>query len=138
MTIRPSDAAPAAARRRVPLLALAVALAAVACSREPAPWHPRDIVVISIDTLRADHLPTYGYARPTAPRIDELAQHSMVFDRAYSEAPHTLPAHTSLFTGLYPGRHGVLDRGDTLAPGVVTLAELLAAQGYICCAFFLC
>ena len=139
MTIRPGDAATtAAARCRVPLLALAVALAAVACSREPAPWHPRDIVVISIDTLRADHLPTYGYARPTAPRIDELAQHSMVFDRAYSEAPHTLPAHTSLFTGLYPGRHGVLDRGDTLAPGVVTLAELLAAQGYHTGAFTNC
>jgi arylsulfatase A-like enzyme len=109
--------------------AAAACLASLACTaREP--WRPPDIVVISVDTLRADRLPTYGYPAPTAPRIDALARESMVFDRAYAEAPHTLPSHASLFTGLYPGRHGMLDRGDTLAPSVPTLAELLAAQGY--------
>jgi arylsulfatase A-like enzyme len=103
-----------------------------------APWRPPDVIVISVDTLRADHLPTYGYPRPTAPHIDTLARTALVFERAYTEAPHTLASHTSLFTGLYPGRHGVLDRGDTLAPEVPTLAELMAAQGYQTAAFTSC
>jgi arylsulfatase A-like enzyme len=119
-------------------LVLAGSGASTGCDSHPPPWRPPDLIVISIDTLRADHLPTYGYARPTAPRIDELAAQSMVFERAYSVAPHTLPSHTSLFTGLYPGRHGVLDRGDTLAPDVGTLAEMLAAQGYQTAAFTNC
>lgn len=116
-------------RLRAALGAALVAIACVACGGERA-WRPPDVVLISLDTLRADHLPTYGYAKPTAPRLDALARESLVFDRAYTEAPHTLPSHTSLFTGLHPGRHGVRDRGDTLAPDVPTLAELFAAQGY--------
>jgi len=115
---------------RIAAIAVAVlAIACAGCEREPA-WRPPDVVVISLDTLRADHLPTYGYAKPTAPRLDALARESLVFDRAYTEAPHTLPSHTSLFTGLHPGRHGVRDRGDTLAPDVPTLAELFAAHGW--------
>lgn len=125
-----------AVRAGIAGLLLAGSAASIGCSAEP--WRPPDIILISIDTLRADHLPTYGYERPTAPRIDALAAQSMVFERAYSVAPHTLPAHTSLFTGLHPGRHGVLDRGDTLAPDVPTLAELLGAQGYQTAAFTNC
>lgn len=125
-----------------PLLRMAGAallLAALACGDAgDEPWSPPDVIVISVDTLRADHLPTYGYPRPTAPHIDALARTALVFERAYAEAPHTLPSHASLFTGLYPGRHGVLDRGDTLAPEVPTLAELLAAQGYQTAAFTSC
>jgi arylsulfatase A-like enzyme len=114
-------------------------LAALACGDAgDEPWRPPDVIVISVDTLRADHLPTYGYPRPTAPHIDALARTALVFERAYAEAPHTLPSHTSLFTGLYPGRHGVLDRGDTLAPEVPTLAELLAAHGYQTAGFTSC
>lgn len=105
----------------------------------PAPeWRTPDLIVISVDTLRADHLPTYGYPRATGPRIDELAERSMVFDRAYTVAPHTLASHTSLFTGLYPRRHGVLDVGDTLSPSIETLAGLLAARGYQTAAFTNC
>jgi arylsulfatase A-like enzyme len=116
---------------RSPMLAqIGLCLALIGCgSREPS-WAPPDIVVISVDTLRADHLPTYGYPQPTAPRIDELARQSRVFDRAYTPAPFTLPAHASLLTGLHPDRHSLHQRGDTLAPGIVTLAELLAASGY--------
>lgn len=104
---------------------------------EPA-WRPPDLIVISVDTLRADHLPTYGYPRPTGPRIDELARRSMVFERAYTTAPHTLPSHVSLFTGLYPRRHGVLDVGDTLSPKIETLAGMLAGHGYQTAAFTNC
>jgi arylsulfatase A-like enzyme len=120
-------------RRWVPLWSCIIALAA--CSPEEPPWQPPDMLLISIDTLRADHLPTYGYPRPTAPRIDELARQSAIFDEAYTEAPFTLPAHTSLLTGLYPDRHGVHDRGDTLGPDVVTLAQLLEESGYQTAAF---
>ena len=109
------------------------------CNRHAeAPWRPPDVVMISVDTMRADHLPTYGYPRPTAPNIDAWAHRSLVFDRAYSEAPHTLPSHASLFTGLFPGRHGVLSRGDTLAPGIETIATMLAARGYQTAAFVNC
>ncbi len=52
-----------------------------------APWRPPDILLIGVDTLGADHLPTYGYSRPTAPRIDELGRESAVFEQAYTEAP---------------------------------------------------
>ncbi len=116
--------------RRSPLVPglLAASLALLtACEK---PWSPPDVVLISVDTLRADHLPTYGYERETAPRIDALARQSAVFDRAYAHSHHTLPSHTSLLTGIYPGRHGVLHRGDALAEGDTTWAELLAANGY--------
>jgi arylsulfatase A-like enzyme len=114
-------------------------VASLGCDgRTAPPWRPPDVVMISIDTLRADHLPTYGYARPTAPHIDAWARQALVFDRAYSEAPHTLPSHASLFTGLYPSRHGVLERGDTLAPSVATIAEMLGGHRYRTAAFVNC
>jgi arylsulfatase A-like enzyme len=111
-------------------LCAGVAIGALAaCGNEP-PWRPPDIVLISVDTLRADHLPSYGHDRPTAPRIGRLAERSALFEHAYTLAPHTLPSHTSLLTGVYPERHRVMDRGDALAPGVATLAEILARHGY--------
>jgi arylsulfatase A-like enzyme len=131
--------------RRLPglrALRLATVIAGVAslgCDAFSArAWRPPDIVMISIDTLRADHLPTYGHPRPTAPNIDAWARQSLVFDRAYTEAPHTLPSHASLFTGLYPSRHGVLERGDTLAPGIATIATMLAGRQYRTAAFVNC
>lgn len=116
--------------RPPPLFPLLLAAVLAACTAEEPAWQPPDVVLISIDTLRADHLPTYGHERDTAPRIAALARQAVVFDRAYAHAPHTLPSHASLLTGTYPGRHGVLHRGDSLADGGVTWAELMAAQGY--------
>jgi arylsulfatase A-like enzyme len=88
-----------------------------------------NLILISIDTLRADHLGCYGYDRPTSPVLDRLAADSIVFENVSSAAPWTLPAHASLFTGLYAQRHGVVSFTDFMPP-VPTLAAILQAQGY--------
>jgi arylsulfatase A-like enzyme/Flp pilus assembly protein TadD len=89
------------------------------------------IILISIDTLRADHLPAYGYDKVRTPNIDTLAAESVVFDRAWSHAPETLPAHTSILTGELPFEHGVRDNvGFTVKPEQWTLARALAARGW--------
>ena len=73
----------------------------------PAP--PGPVILISIDTLRADHLSVYGYTKGRTPNIDALARDGAVFDRAYAHAPQTLPSHTSILTGQLPFEHGVRD-----------------------------
>src|SRR5262249_31642335 len=96
-----------------------------------APARPGAIVLISIDTLRADHLPVYGYTKGQTPVLDAFAKESVVFDRAYSHAPQTLPAHASILTGLLPFEHGVRDNlGFTLAPDKTTIAERFHQAGY--------
>ena len=67
------------------------------------------IVLISIDTLRADRLPAYGYTKVATPHIDSLARDAVLFENAYAHAPLTLPSHASLLTGLLPPEHGVRD-----------------------------
>lgn len=95
----------------------------------PAPGGP--IVLISIDTLRADRLPLYGYADGRTPAIDALARDAVVFDRAYAHAPQTLPSHASMFTGRLPFEHAVRDNlGFTLSEAAVTLPEVLAQAGF--------
>jgi len=69
----------------------------------------RNIVLIVVDTLRADHLGCYGYDRPTSPFLDRLAEKSLVLDSLYSASNFTAPAFTSLFTASYPSRHGIFD-----------------------------
>jgi arylsulfatase A-like enzyme len=92
---------------------------------------PTHVVLVSIDTLRADHLGCYGYARARTPNIDRLASESVVFDNAATATPLTLPTHSSLLTGLTPLRHGVVDNfGFRLDASVTTLAETLRAQGF--------
>ena len=88
-------------------------------------------MLVSIDTLRADHLPAYGYAAGATPHLDRLAREGMLFESVYSPVPMTLPAHASLFTGLLPPRHAVRDNiGFTLGPGARTLAERFKAGGF--------
>ena len=94
-----------------------------------------NIILISIDTLRADHLGCYGFRSTVSPTIDALARESVVFENAYTPVPLTLPAHTSLLTGLYPNHHGVHDNGETLAAPIHTLAEAFSAGGYDTAAF---
>jgi choline-sulfatase len=89
------------------------------------------IVLISIDTLRADHLPVYGYTGVRTPAIDALAATSTVFERAFAHAPQTLPSHTAILTGELPFQTGVRDNvGFTLKDGQWTLAEALRDHGY--------
>ena len=118
-------------------------------SEPPSEKGPPSVVFISIDTLRADHLGTYGYrARPTSPRLDALAADAVVFEQHQSTAPWTTPSHLSMMTGLYPSHHGVMQpyfelvaglegagRVDALENSVTTLAELLSAAGYRTAAF---
>jgi arylsulfatase A-like enzyme/Tfp pilus assembly protein PilF len=87
-------------------------------------------VLISIDTLRADHLPLYGYGAGSTPNLDRLGREGIVFDDLYSHCPLTLPAHASMLTGLLPPHHGVRDNiGFRLAPEHATLATRFRAAG---------
>ncbi|MFW6198653.1 MAG: sulfatase-like hydrolase/transferase [Acidobacteriota bacterium] len=89
------------------------------------------VVLISVDTLRADRLPAYGYDAVETPAIDRLAGDSLLFESAWAHVPLTLPSHASLLTGLLPGTHGVRDNlGYELDPDATTLAEWLSAEGY--------
>src|SRR6266498_3300939 len=102
-------------RWRLPLLLVSsLAASAAACARAPSsapvtsfPGAP--VVLISIDTLRADHLSLYGYTAGSTPVLERLAGNSIVFDDVYSQSPLTLPSHASLLTGLLPLHHGVRD-----------------------------
>ena len=95
-----------------------------------APEHPYNLVFISLDTVRRDHLPTYGYARPTAPRVDALAGKGVVFDGAFAQQTNTNPSHASMFTGLYPHVHGNRFNGERLNRKWPTLAQILGRAGF--------
>ena len=112
---------------------LALALALPGCrSRPPETWPDASVVLVSIDTLRADHLPLYGYSRGSTPAIDALGREGIVFDGVYSHCPLTLPAHASMLTGLIPPHHGVHDNaGFTLKPGTRTLATRFREAGRV-------
>ncbi len=115
------------------LVALGTALAAVGGWRYARASAPASgpIVLISIDTLRADHLPVYGYAKVKTPAIDALAADGVVFERAYSHAPQTLPAHTALLSGRLPFETGVRDNlGFAVKPGERLLPQMLRDRGY--------
>jgi arylsulfatase A-like enzyme len=107
------------------LAAAGLAALALGCGRPPA----ESLVVISLDTVRRDHLPTWGYARATAPRLDAFARRAVVFDNAIAQHVNTGPSHASLFTGLYPHTHGSVFNGSRLAERHATLAQLLARTG---------
>lgn len=102
------------------------------------PWlfaGPANVVLVSLDTTRADHLGAYGYGKATSPHVDELAREGVVFEDAIAAHTNTAPSHATLLSGLPPRRHGVLRNGYRLAPGVVTLAEILQDGGYATAAF---
>ncbi len=94
-----------------------------------------NLVLVSLDTLRADHLDLYGYERATSPNLDRLACDSLVFTQALSASTWTLPSTASMVTGLLPSQHGATSIHAPLAPRVLTLAERLAAAGYRTAAF---
>lgn len=95
-----------------------------------------NVILISIDSLRPDHLHCYGYARQTSPTLDRLAAEGALFENAISSAPWTLPAHAAMFTGLADSVHGVLDTVNKLPEQRRTLAEVMREAGYQTAGFF--
>jgi arylsulfatase A-like enzyme len=93
------------------------------------------VILISVDTLRADRLGAYGYKGARTPNIDALAHNGTLFAQAGSQIPLTLPSHTSLFTSSYPFETGVEENGERVPRGAVTLASVLQAHGYKTAAF---
>ncbi len=89
-----------------------------------------NVILITVDTLRADHLGVYGYAKPTSPNIDQFAREAILFRRAFSHSPETNPSLSALMTSHYPFETKVYSVFYTLAPGAHTMAEILKAQGY--------
>jgi arylsulfatase A-like enzyme len=117
-------------------------------SANPAnPVKRPNLVLITIDTCRADHLSCYGYPRKTTPTLDEIAKESLFFERCYSTFPQTTPSHCSIFTGVYPFEHGVVScsfkasqeeqalHALASTDQLKTVTELLAAHGYATGAF---
>lgn len=105
---------------------------------EPRPASKPDVILISLDTLRADHLGCYGYERPTSPRIDDFAGRATLYTRALAAASWTVPTHASLFTGKFPYEHGAhnfevsqpVNNANPLPQSHLTLAEALKSEGY--------
>ena len=94
-----------------------------------------NVIVITIDTLRRDHLAPYGAPFETV-AASRLAREGVLFEHAVSQVPLTLPSHASLFTGLLPPHHGVRDNGSfVVSPGLTTLAERFREHGYRTAAF---
>lgn len=115
--------------KRSSLLGIALFALAGAASAAPAP--SPNLVLITLDTTRADHLGAWGWPHARTPNLDALAARGVRFARCDTAAPITLPSHATILTGLYPPRHGVRDNGAfTLAPKLETVAERLAARGY--------
>ena len=95
----------------------------------------RHLVLVTIDTLRADHVGAYGYRAGTTPSLDRIAQGGVRFDRAYAPAPITLASHASMLTGRYPAGHGARDNLMPVNASVPTLATVLHDQGFQTAAF---
>ncbi|WP_144904677.1 sulfatase [Halobellus captivus] len=90
---------------------------------------PENVLFVVMDTVRKDRLTPYGHNRQTTPNLEAFASEATVFEQAVAPAPWTLPVHASLFTGMYPSRHGA-DQENPYLEGVTTLAETLSAAGY--------
>jgi len=96
---------------------------------------PLNVILVSLDTLRPDHLGCYGYGRPTSPNLDELARESAFFNRAYAPSPWTLPSHVSMLTGLKTAHHRTVRPESRIDPAIVTWADTLRQAGFYCAAF---
>lgn len=133
---------------RLPRLALIAALAFIAvgnalggggATKAPGATAERqlpfNVVVVLIDTLRADHLGAYGYDKPTSPTFDGLAREATLFEGVTAQAPWTKPSVASLLTGRFVHHHGVVSSRDALADGAHTLAEAMRERGYRTAAF---
>jgi arylsulfatase A-like enzyme len=123
-----APASRAVAGRRVDLAAALLALMLAGCDERLTPT--RGIVLVSIDTLRADRLGCYGHSRDTSPFLDTLAARGVLFEQAIAQYPSTMTSHMSIFTGLYPAEHGVFAPAGRLAESIPTVPELLQRAGF--------
>ena len=124
-------------RRFPPWCTALAAIVLAGCTSRPVDTPLRSLVLITIDTLRSDHLGCYGYAgRATSPRIDALAADSLVYERAYAHTPWTPPSHASILTGKLPPEHGLRQLwNDALDRSQVTIAEVVRDAGFATAAF---
>ena len=105
-------------------------------SDKPAALRPLNVVVVTIDSLRPDHLPCYGYQRVETPTLDSLARRGVLFEQAVAQTPLTPPSHASIFTGQYPTAHHVRNTGGFILPSSSRpLAKILQEQGWDTAAF---
>lgn len=134
---RPSPATPSMPTRRGPVLAWAAsaflgitvaAIAVVSPPRVKSDLPP--VILISIDTLRRDHMSVYGYERPTTPNLEDLARDGAVAQQFIAVSPWTLPTHATMLTGLSPARHGLTAHNARLAKRSPLVAETLKDRGY--------
>ncbi len=118
-------------------LALSALLFGVAgCSRDSSSSTTANVLLVTLDTVRADRLGSYGYAAASTPALDGLALGGIRFSQAVATAPLTLPSHATILTGLFPPRHAVHQNGAVALPAAVpTLAEALHGEGYRTAAF---
>ncbi len=101
----------------------------------PSPPNSPNVLIIIVDTLRADHLSTYGYTRDTTPYLTHLAQQGVLFENAISPSSWTLPSHASMMTGLYPHEDRIETYKDTLSGNLLTLGDAMEKHGYRTAAF---
>src|SRR5436309_15803026 len=114
---------------------LIIYLTGLACAAATAPAHSAkakpNVILITIDTVRADHVGCYGATAIQTPTLDALARDGIVFERAISQVPLTWPSHAAILTGTYPFRNGVQDfTGQPLDPKFRTVAQVFKQQGY--------
>lgn len=120
------------AHSRLVLAATIVLAIGSACRTRPR----TPVLLVSIDTLRPDHLGCYGYSRPTSPHLDVFRKDAVLFQKAIAHAPSTLPSHASLLTSMLPPHHGAsVANGLAVPKEIVTLAEVLHAEGYATASF---
>ena len=99
-------------------------------TRPASPENAPNVLLIVVDTLRADHLPAYGYASGSTPHLDRFAEDAVRFDQAFANASWTRPSFASILTGRYASSHGVMGKPDALPSQLTTLPEALSAGGY--------
>ena len=116
-------------------LLLLVLGSSAGCRQPEAEPRFENLVLVTIDTLRADHLGSYGYPRPVSPFLDSLAANGVRFERTIASSSHTAPSHASIFTSQYPARHRVVRNGVRLEPTVPNMAGLLGTAGFDTAAF---
>jgi len=132
-TQREQEPAPRRSRTRdrcAPLLVLLAACGPATTTEADAPAGPRDVLLVTVDTLRPDHLGLYGYERPTSPRLDEWFGSGTVWERAYATEAATAPSVVSILTGLLPQEHRVRLFYQLLPDEVPTIADRLGAAGF--------